>query len=79
MDPGLGDQHLPIGSVILSADGQRLGEVAGVDSGFVRVQAMGMEDYWIVLHAIESIGADRVTLAFPAQQLEAYRQNSPPP
>jgi hypothetical protein len=79
MDLGLSDQDIPVGSPIFSADDLRLGVVAGVDSGYVRVQADGPSVYWLPLHAIESVGLDRVTVAFPARQLEAYIEPSPPP
>jgi hypothetical protein len=79
MDPGIGDQHIPVGSPIFSADGRWLGEVAGVDSGHVRVQAGDTGVYWLPLHAIEAVGSNRLTLAFAAHELEAYRESSPPP
>ncbi len=79
MDPGVGDQHIPVGVPVYSADDQLMGEVGGIDSGHLRVQPAAGEIYWLVLNAIESVNDERVRLAFRASQLDEYRQEIPPP
>jgi hypothetical protein len=79
MDPGIEDQNLPVGCPVYSADDEWLGEVAGVDSGHLRVEATGQPAYWLPLHAVHSASPDRVTLSFAAAQLDSYRQPIEPP
>ncbi len=78
MDPGVGDQHIPVGVPVYSADEQLMGEVGGIDSGHLRVQPGAGEPYWLVLNAIEAVTNERVRLAFRASQLDEYRHPDPP-
>ena len=65
------------GAEILTSDGDKLGTVAEIHSGYFRVDAFMMPDYWLPISYVASAGGGVVTLTFAKSALDEYKVDRP--
>jgi hypothetical protein len=68
---------LPVGCPIFTSDGDKLGEVKEVRSGFFKVEASMQPDYWLSTSHVTSTSGDRVVLDFVKDHLGDYKTDGP--
>jgi hypothetical protein len=68
---------MPVGTPVYTADGDKLGTVKQIQGVSFKVDAPMRPDYWLRTALIATVGADRVELAVPKDQLGDYQLDEP--
>jgi len=69
---------MPIeGAEVFTSDGDKLGTVAEMRSGYFKVDASMMPDYWLPLSYVSSASGGMVNLTFTKDALDDYKVDRP--
>jgi hypothetical protein len=65
------------GAEVFTADGDKLGIVGEVRSGYFKVDAAMMPDYWLPVSYVSAATPGRVELTFIKDSLDDYKMDRP--
>jgi hypothetical protein len=69
--------NLPIGSEVVTMDGDVLGTVREIHGDFFKIDVSMQPDYWLPMHCVSSTSGNRVLLNFSKDRLGDFKLTEP--